>query len=456
MQTKRDLVQAYLFQVGRMRSALLKGEANLPETPLRRTSTGMFAGIMIAILLVVAAVLWGVFLPATTSDWRTDGALVANKESGARYLYLGGSLHPVLNTASAWLITGGPAKLESVSPESLEGTPRGDPVGVPGAPDEVPGPAQLTSGPWAVCSPSARAAPSVLVDPNGVDVADQDRGLLVATPDGSTYLVWRDRRLRIPSRSSRIALGYGGAGLVPVSAGWLDALTATADLIPPAVPGRGQPGPVLSGRATSVGQLIEVTAGDAVTPYLVMSDGLVPITRTTESLVIGDPASSAAYGGDPVAPARVDPVAVAAQPVSRQVTTRPGWPSRPPLLLNASQAGRVPCVQITPGQPGPGLRLSSMAGGGAGAEGPGEGRASMAPGRGVLVRSQSAPGIVNGTLYLLTDTGLKYPLASQDAAAALGYGDVVAVSMPAMVLGMVATGPTLDPKTAGRMPPAGG
>ena len=98
------------------------------------------------------------------SKWRDAGAVIVEKESGARFVYRDGRLHPVLNYASALLIVGADrSHTVLVSRRSIEGVPRGLPLGIADAPDSLPASGRLSTAPWTVCSlepaEAARAAP---------------------------------------------------------------------------------------------------------------------------------------------------------------------------------------------------------------------------------------------------------------------------------------------------------
>ena len=71
----------------------------------------------------------------------------------------------------------------------------------------------------------------------------------------------------------------------------------------------------------------------------------------------------------------------------------------------------------------------------------------IAPGRGVLVRSATAP---DGALGLVTDLGVRYPVPSAEALGMLGFAEVAPVPRPAAVVGLLLTGPALDPAAAAR------
>jgi hypothetical protein len=54
-----------------------------------------------------------------------------------------------------------------------------------------------------------------------------------------------------------------------------------------------------------------------------------------------------------------------------------------------------------------------------------------------------APGAAGIGLFLVVETGAKYPLLNDEAAAALGYSPGAAVPVPATVLALLPTGPEL-------------
>ncbi len=70
------------------------------------------------------------------------------------------------------------------------------------------------------------------------------------------------------------------------------------------------------------------------------------------------------------------------------------------------------------------------------------------PGTGTLVRERVGAGGPTGTTYLVTDAGLKYPVPSADAVAALGYGGVTGGAGGRNPAGAVADRP--EPGSGGR------
>ena len=64
------------------------------------------------------------------------------------------------------------------------------------------------------------------------------------------------------------------------------------------------------------------------------------------------------------------------------------------------------------------------------------------------VRAAQPDGSATGTIYLVTDQGMKFPIADDDALAALGYGGVTPDVLPRTLLDVIPTGPSLDPAAA--------
>lgn len=460
MQSRRDQVQAHTYLVGRLTSALVAADPDASETPLRRTTIGWLASVLIGILLVAAFAVFGLIFPGHNQTWRAAGVLIVEKETGTRYLYLGQRLRPVLNFASARLLIGGAPRVESVSRKSLAGVPHGLPVGLVGAPETLPVPSTVNKGAWLVCNHSggadAKNAVSVRIGAtSALTVVGEDQAVPVRTPAGDSHLTWRDRRLRLAAPWVADALGFGSARLPTVDPRWLGALAAGADLAATAVAGRGSPGPTLDGRPTRVGQVVTVTnTGTRQELYLVRPDGLEPLTQTEAALVLGDPATRAAYPGSPVAPVPASPAAVSS--VRRGATPESRSAARPlappaPVLPATEQAlcvhhkadgsrARVAFAPTSAGDPpprsvedSPGVTRDTRVADAVG----------VTAGGGALVLPLLAPATAGAAAYLVTDTGVKYPLPSPDAVAALGYRGVRPVLLPPALLALLPTGPAL-------------
>jgi hypothetical protein len=61
----------------------------------------------------------------------------------------------------------------------------------------------------------------------------------------------------------------------------------------------------------------------------------------------------------------------------------------------------------------------------------------------MLARTLAASGVPGAGLYLVVDSGAKYPVDGDAAATALGYSPDRAATVPADLLAMLPTGPVL-------------
>ena len=84
------------------------------------------------------------------------------RDTGALYVRIDDTLHPVLNLASARLITGATDEPELISMSALDRAQRGPLVGIPGAPEIIAAPLDADESVWTVCD-DAVGRTSVLV-----------------------------------------------------------------------------------------------------------------------------------------------------------------------------------------------------------------------------------------------------------------------------------------------------
>ncbi|HWS35595.1 MAG TPA: type VII secretion protein EccB, partial [Actinoplanes sp.] len=305
MQNRRDQAQAQSYLLGRVTGALVAGEPDGLETPHRRTLTGLGIGTLIAVLIAAGFAVYGLVVPGGATAWRTSGALIVEKETGTRYLYLDGRLRPVLNYASARLLLGTDIALVTVSATSLAGTPHGTPVGIAGAPDGLPT-RGLAGAWWTVCATGGTLA--VTGKPAG-PAAGADEAI-VARAAGAVFLVLNGRRHRLGNDWIVRVLGFSGAE-VTVPAAWLDLVPAGADLAPVEVPGRGGRGPEVDGAPSRIGQLFTSDRGG----YVLTRSGLSPLTPLAYTLLAADPRTARLYTGGVVAAVALSPAALARLPV---------------------------------------------------------------------------------------------------------------------------------------------
>jgi ESX secretion system ATPase EccB len=449
MHNRRDEVQAHLFVVSRLSSGLLLADPDATDPPMRRTTRGLVIGLVLGLIAVVGVGIYGFLIPGGSKSWRAEGTLVTEKQTGARYLYTGGVLRPVANYTSALLIMGTRLAVRRVAATSLSGTPIGAPVGIEGAPDRLPGAKDLRKDAWQVCSSAGADGTPV----STLDVAipetepPVDRGLLVSAPGDVEYLIWHDRRFRLPDGPKTAELlGYATVRPYPVGAAFVNAIPAGADLAFPEVRGIGRVGPRLSGSPTRVGQVfVERRPGSAEQHFLLTRDGLMPLTPTLVAL---------RKGGGGV-------TAIDAATASRHLTTAPGndpssgLPPTPPAVTDVPP-GEQPCVRVGSARTTVAFVADGKVGGFPVTERAQTtppcsaiDRIGVPPGRGVLAYARSDGGhAATGAAFLVTAERVKYPLEGGAALKNLGYDKVGAMPVPVSLLDLLPTGPRLDPAAA--------
>lgn len=455
--------------VGRLTSALVHAEPDAAEAPMRRTSVGWIAGLVIGALIFGGFAVFGLILPSGKTNLAQPGTLFVQKETGTRYVFAGGSLHPVTNYASALLLLkSAKPTLQSVSTSSLDGVPHGQPLGIEGAPDALPDPTKLRRGRWLVCAasgadtadtPQSQVTLQISGDP--LPPVPDDEALVVRTPDGTNYLAWRDRRLKLNAPWIAVALGFGSATPITVDPAWINALPAGPDLGSIPVEAIGKPGPTIGKTSLTAGQIAVMSnVGTQDTYYLVRTTGLVPLTRFAAAMALADPATAQAYPNGSVQPIQLDPSALAAAGVATSPPNgTPDLPTSTPHPATLA-AGQVPCAQydgnpahqdarLVAAAPPPASALPVTGRHGVTGDSRVASRIAVAPGSGALVRPLLASGAAGVAYYLVTDIGVKFPLASTTVAETLGYNTSVASLVPSSMLALLPTGPALDPTALG-------
>ncbi|UOX90918.1 type VII secretion protein EccB [Amycolatopsis sp. FBCC-B4732] len=470
MASKRDQLQAYQFLVQRATSALVTRETDPEQPPFRRTGSATFAGVALGIVSLAGAGVYGLVVPGGNTSWRQDSAVIVEKETGTRYVYLDGRLHPVANYASALLLLGDHKATEQVSRESLAGVPRGPRLGIPDAPDALPAPDRLLTGSWSLCSAPAsdlagtRIEESVLLagaaPAGGAQLGDQ--ALLVElVTNGDRYLVWHGHRHRIEDYA---AVGTGLALTAEpwarVGRPWLDVLPEGAPIGPIPVARPGEPSTAVPGRTDlRAGMLLVVRpSGGGEQYYLAERDVLRPISVLQYDIQRAAAQTTAAYpGGDPVAvtlPPSLATTSHRLDPADDAEGAAP--PARPPIARLQDREATV-CATFEPGASSPGLRVDpvlppadalSATARRSPAGTPLADRVYVPPGSAAVVEAMPSAQAPSGTLTLVTDMGRRYSLAAPEVLKMLGYPADRVLRLPAGLVARLPEGPGLDPAAA--------
>jgi type VII secretion protein EccB len=457
-QSRRDQVQAQAFVRGRIVNALVMADADESEGPHRRFVASLIGGLTVLVLTLAGFVAYGYLVPGGATAWRQPGVLIVEKETGSRYVFdpKAQQLRPVVNFASARLLLGA-SKVVRASSRSLAGVRHGAPVGIPGGPDALPAPGGVSSEVWTVCQappgdPGTAARTSLDVTesataPGGAPL-DGTQAIVVRDSGDRQYLVWQAHRFRLTESWLARLLGAAGSGL-PISDEWLATVPVGPDLAPPAVPRRGSDGPRFDGQAHQVGELFLAHTLGGDKSYVLQRDGLAQLTPMAFAMLDAAPQTTELYGGR-VQPALLSPAALAQLPVSAQPGPAAGLPVQPPRVVDAP-ADTAWCTRSAMADGSvqvvaqPLFRLTGGGGdGGAAVTADTADVVRVAPGLGGLVapgRVGQAPG---PSRYLITDTGVKFPVPDPNASALLGYPYDSAASVPSWLLGLMPTGPALN------------
>jgi type VII secretion protein EccB len=456
MASRRDQLQSYQFLTQRVLSALVMRETDPAQSPLRRGVGAVFVGLMLTVLVSAGFGIYGLLTKVGSNNWKTEGAVVVEKESGASYVYLGGKLHPTLNYASALLAAGQTTpQVFRVSSNSLAGVARTTMIGIPGAPNSLP-PANRTAGlPWTLCSApgvddSGNRGPIVTLavgrGPVGGRPLGEDKGLLVT--DGKlTALVWKGHRYQLRGSSVVVPALFSAAAPTSVGSAWLNGLPAGIDLgmIPPPQPAGG----ASAATGFKVGQLLMANTASGALYYLVYPDGLVRLTPLQKALLLNPP--------QPVT-VRVEDAEAA--PRSGQLVP-PADDSRAPTevpQLADNAPGDLLCARTDDGRTVGALTIGgSLDTSGATPTGsrtltgtPLANQVLVPAGYVAVVKVLSSPAAQTGPYALVTDVGARYSVPSEQALQMLGYQPAQAVGVPATLVAQIPPGPALDPAAATR------
>lgn len=463
MRTRRDQVQAYRFVTRRIVSALLSGDPETSNLPMRRLGMAVFGSVIAAAVVLGGAGAYGQ-LTGNTAPLEPN-TLVIERETGATYVYLDdGQLHPTLNYASARLILNeADPPVRTMSQASIRDRSRGRTVGIVGAPDALPDRKSLTGLPWSVCdvpdpADPRRSSTRVVIDrPLAGGVPLGDRAVLVSVDD-QRHLLTNNLRLQVVGGDPAIAaLRMAGAPTLTVGHQLLNAVPAGPALREPAIDGEDESSDVAVGDAPArIGQVCRAAGRH----YVLTRDGLASIGELSALLLLRD--------GGAVTDITPDQ---AGRLFSEQRVEENGMPQTLPALYPVRAGQTVLCATYRAGAGGgpPTTtlevfdRASPELTAAAGAAGPLPVRQSardavrtadavlLPGGKGVLVQATTGAGeggtaAPGSTVYLISAQGVRYPLGTRsgDAKTALGYGGVTPLAVPSSLLALIPTGPTLE------------
>lgn len=460
----RHQVSGWRFVMRRIASGVALHDTRMLVEPLRTQSRAVLTGALILATGLVGCFIFSLIRPGGVAGTNT---VLADRSTAALYVRVGEQLHPVLNLTSARLIAGKADNPTTVKTSEIDKYPRGNLLGIPGAPERM---VQSTSADadWTVCdSNSGETAGVTLIA--GTLAAGGERALPLSAgqavlvhhsggPTPGDWLLWDGKRspIDLGNRAVTDALGFGAdiPAPRPIAAGLFNAIPEAPALTAPAIAGAGAPAQFELSTPAPVGAVVSAAEADnTVRYYAVHPDGLQPISPVLASIL----RNTDSFGLQQ--PPRLGADEVARTPVARGIDTA-AYPDRPLELVSASGAP-VTCAQWSKPAGATESRLSVLSGAtlpvpdglhsvdlvGAGANGAAS-RVALTPGTGYLAQTVGAePGSPTaGSLFWVSDTGVRYGIdtAGDDKTlAALGFTSP-ALPIPWSILTQFAAGPTLS------------
>ncbi len=470
MGSRQDQLHAHQYGMERVVAALVTHDPDPERSPFRRVGSTTVVSALVAVIA-----LGGMYLYAKLSgtsavkDLRVENTVFIEQESGAQYVYYkpDGKLHPVLNYASGLLIAGsaqGPAKTVTIHRANLakrqhdDGVQVGAAMGIPDAPNALPAPADLIKEPWHLCTrSSAGADPKSLVIVGSAlasghslvtpPVGATGEALLVEDPSGNEYLIFGGHRFLIRERPVvHAAFGWGGREPYRVAAAWINAVPAGPDVEAPHLEDHGTHSDVLG---KPVGQLYQVTGGTTMQWAVARRDGFQYISEVQAKLLAVDPINptvvltTAALVKLPQA--KTTGSDLNGQDLLPRTVPTLVTPARSACVTITDATTEVTAVRVDPGLPSNVAAALAPGSANAGVGTPAADYVSVPLGRGVLVEAAAAPGapIGSGTISVVAG-GLRYPIATPDTAARLGYQETTSRRMPAALVALLPEGPALN------------
>jgi type VII secretion protein EccB len=437
-------VSGYRFLLRRLECALLGRDIHAAEQPLRAQSASLAAGCVLAAIAVAGCALLGLLRPHADLG---RARIVMGQQSGALYVRVGDTWHPVLNLASARLIAQTAANPQPVRESDLGRTKRGPLLGIPGAPQLVGEPLSEAESAWTICDADGTGATTVVVGPTEGSSATRvgsDQALLVAPASGSpAYLLYNGQRAVVDLADTAVVRALRLEGQAPrlVSQWLLNAVPEAPPITAPRVRAAGNAAGV---PGFAVGSVLRITRGDGDEYYAVLPGGVQRIGQVAADLLRFSDSRGTATA-IPVAPDAIRAAAI--------VNTLPlaGFPERAPALTGASTL----CV-TSKLAPSGSYDVAFLAGSGlpvpaghspvtlsqADGRGPALDAAYLPPGRSAYVRGDNRI----GTRYLVADTGVRFAIHDDDAAHDLGLPQPVRAPWP--MLAALPSGPELSRQNA--------
>ncbi|MFB6534860.1 type VII secretion protein EccB [Streptomyces noursei] len=510
MASRRDELNGYTFAKKRLVAAFLQPSPDRTDEGAPSPLRAVLPGLVVAALVLAGFGAWGMFRPKAPKGWDTPGAhVIVGSKSATLYVVLetGGKrqLHPVLNMASARLLVK-PDRSDVLKVDESEldngKLQHGPTLGIPYAPERLPELAEAAkSKRWAVCEQpgnngrSVQKAMFLFADRDADKVEGPGRlhggqalyvqeargsgesggARYLIDPKGTKYLIDGGSDAELLLRAL-----VGSRQPQQVTKDWLATFHNGTPIAFPTLPVTvNQPANVkgLGARENRVGMVLRATTGDGTQHYVVLQGKVVPVSDFVAKLLLFSRQTAPLEQHN--RPTEVD--AQSFTPQEQQLFAEKQWPQAVAEQANTAMAqgdrGTV-CSVLRGVSKSGGTELSTWAG----TDFPqqianGGTSAYVTPGTGLFYKQIQPGDAVSGANFLVTDTGLRYGVQTNNDSSAkqsglgttgpakeqqsgqgsqetnraqilLGYKDIKPVLVPANWSQFLPMGPRLDANAA--------
>jgi type VII secretion protein EccB len=290
--TTKVQVSGWRFLLRRVEHAIVRRDTAMFDDPLQFYGRSVAAGMVVAALVAAGALLLAYFKPL---GHRGGDNVLVDRTTNQLYVLLPGSgqLHPAYNLTSARLVLGHPSNPAAVKSDELSRLPKGQPIGIPGAPYATPVSATSASA-WALCDTVIRpdsvtptVETSILAVPLVTDAAvaplGADEGVVVSYAD-TRWLVTRDGRHAVDLADRAVSSAVGIPVTVkpaPISRGLFNALPDTGPWQLTPIPNAGAPNTVGLADNLVIGSTFQTLTDKGNQSYVVLPNGVARVNATT-------------------------------------------------------------------------------------------------------------------------------------------------------------------------------
>ncbi|MBC7300882.1 MAG: type VII secretion protein EccB [Nocardia sp.] len=466
--TTRWQVSGYRFLVRRMEHALVRRDVRMLHDPMRAQTRAYVVGLVLGLVVLAGC---GILALIRPQDKIGDSKILIAKESGGVYVVVENVVHPALNLASARLAAGEASKASIVKESELGKKPRGQLIGIPGAPSSILYDKNGTGRAWTVCDRlksdgSADLTTSVLAGDLNLGTkatkVEDGKAMLVKGKD-AVYLVYDGKRARVKMDDPAVTHALGITDLTPrpISEGLLNAIPEVLPIITPVIDNPGAT-PTYKASGHKIGDVVQVF-NESNQNYVVLQDGLQEISAVTAQIIRNF--YPTIMNGTTIqttdrtfAPTVQNPLKVHDYPRDRPtlVTAKDqpvsclSWKPIAGATDNADATARAELTLLTGiDLPMPdSAKMVDLAQ--ADGAGPNADTVFIPPASGAYVQSTGIEpnSRRKDSLFYIADTGVRFGIKNADAVKALGLEEVTAEPAPWPIVGLLAGGPTMGREEA--------